>query len=216
MVYHLAKTHSLVNSWISELRSIASQTDRMRFRRNIERIGEVMAYEISKTMPYNAVDMQTPLGIYRGVAMAHQPVIATIFRAGFPLFQGLLHYFDQADGAFIASYRKHDADGGFHIQQEYVTCPDLSGRTLIVADPMLATGSSIILALEELEKYGRHAALHIAVVIAYSEAVEKIEKKFPQAQIWTADIDNELDGKGYIIPGLGDAGDLAFGGKVKG
>jgi uracil phosphoribosyltransferase len=147
--------------------------------------------------------------------MAHQPVIATIFRAGFPLFQGMLSYMDKADCAFIAAYRKHNKDGSFNINQEYVTCPDLTGRTLIVADPMLATGASLIMALEELFEYGKPAAVHIAVAIASTEGVSALRQKFPDFHIWAADIDDELTAKGYIVPGLGDAGDLSFGSKLQ-
>lgn len=215
MVHHLAKTNSLVNSWINELRNVDVQGDRMRFRRNMERIGEIIAYEISKTMPYEDVEINTPLAVYNGKALSHQPVIATIFRAGFPLFQGMLSYMDSADCAFIAAYRKHNKDGSFNINQEYVTCPDLTGRTLIVADPMLATGASLIMALEELFEYGQPAAVHIAVAIASTEGVDALRQKFPDFNIWAADIDDELTAKGYIVPGLGDAGDLSFGSKLQ-
>lgn len=200
---------------MNELRDVDVQLDRMRFRRNMERIGEVIAYEISKTMPYAPVEIQTPLAIHNGQTMAHQPVIATIFRAGFPLFHGMLSFMDRADCAFIAAYRKHHADGTFNINQGYVTCPDLTGRTLIVADPMLATGASLIMALEELFDFGRPAAVHIAVAIASTEGVENIRRKYPDFQIWAADIDDELTAKSYIVPGLGDAGDLAFGDKLQ-
>lgn len=200
---------------MNELRNIEVQGDRLRFRRNMERIGEVIAYEISKTMPFEPVEITTPLAIYNGQQLAHQPVLATIFRAGFPLFQGMLSYMDKADCAFIAAYRKHNKDGSFNINQEYVTCPDLSGRTLIVADPMLATGSSLIMALEELFDYGKPEAVHIAVAIASSEGIENLQRKFPDFNIWAADIDDELTAKSYIVPGLGDAGDLAFGSKLQ-
>lgn len=187
----------------------------MRFRKNMERIGEVVAYEISKTMPYTEVEINTPLGIYYGKGLAHQPIIATIFRAGFPLFQGILNNFDRADCAFIAAYRKHHQDGSFNINQEYVTCPDLEGRTLIIADPMLATGSSLIMALDELFEYGTPCAVHIVVAIACTEGIARVRQKYPEFTIWAADIDEELTAKGYIVPGLGDAGDLSFGSKLQ-
>lgn len=215
MVHHLAKNNSIVNTWINELRSVQVQNDRMRFRKNIERIGEVIAYEISKTMPYENIEIDTPLGIHDGKKLSHQPVIATIFRAGFPLFQGMLNYFDHADGAFIAAYRKHHKDGSFNINQEYVTCPNLDGRTLIIADPMLATGASLIMALDELFEYGKPLAVHIAVTIACTEGISNVRNKYPEFTIWAADIDDELTAKGYIVPGLGDAGDLSFGSKMQ-
>lgn len=215
MVHHLAKKNSLVNEWVNELRNVEVQQLRMRFRRNMERIGEVAALEISRTMPFVKKEIQTPLGIYKARALEHQPVIATIFRAGFPLFQGMLNYFDQADCAFIAAYRKHNKDGSFNINQEYVTCPDLNGRTLIIADPMLATGASLIMALDELFEYGKPAAVHVVVAIACTEGIERLTQKYPDFTIWAADIDDELTAKGYIVPGLGDAGDLSFGSKLQ-
>lgn len=215
MVHHLAKNNSLVNEWVNDLRNVEVQTQRMRFRRNMERIGEVCAYEISKTMPYEAAEINTPLGIYNAQTLSHQPVIATIFRAGFPLFQGMLNCFDKADCAFVAAYRKHNQDGSFNINQEYVTCPDLSGRTLIIADPMLATGASLIMALDELFEYGQPAAVHVVVAIACTEGIENLIQKYPDFTIWAADIDDELTAKGYIVPGLGDAGDLSFGSKMQ-
>ena len=215
MVHHIAKTNSLVNSWVNELRNVDIQSDRLRFRKNMARIGEVIAYEISKTMPYDEVEVNTPLGVYNGRALSHEPVIATIFRAGFPLFQGMLNYFDRADCAFIAAYRKHHNDGTFNINQEYVTCPDLTGRTLIIADPMLATGSSLIMGLGELFEYGTPAAVHIVVAIACTEGIDNVRRKYTEFTIWAADIDDELTAKGYIVPGLGDAGDLSFGSKMQ-
>jgi uracil phosphoribosyltransferase len=201
MVHHLAKTHSLVNQWVNELRDINVQNDRMRFRRNLERIGEIMAYEISKTMTKE---------------LSSQPVLSTILRAGIPLYQGLLNYFDKADSSFVAAYRKHNAtDESFVISQEYVTCPNLEGRTLIVADPMLATGASLIKALEELYEYGKPVHVHVVVVIACTEGLNALRNRFPDFTIWAADIDDELTAKGYIVPGLGDAGDLSFGSKLQ-
>ena len=215
MVHHLAKTDSILNTWINELRSTEIQNDRLRFRRNMERIGEVMALRISETMPYRDTEVSTPLGIYNGRALEHQPVIATIFRAGFPLFQGILNFFDRADCAFIAAYRKHNKDGSFNINQDYVTCPDLNGRTLIIADPMLATGSSLVMALDELFEYGKPAAVHVVVTIACTEGIANLRQHYPDFTIWAADIDDELTAKGYIVPGLGDAGDLSFGEKLQ-
>jgi len=215
MVHHLAKTNSLINDWVSELRDTSVQQDRMRFRRNMERIGEVAAYEISKQLPYVAKEITTPLGIYMGRELESQPVIATILRAGVPLYQGMLHYFDKADSSFIAAYRKHKDDDSFEINQEYVTCPNLEGRILIIADPMLATGASLIMALDELHDYGRPKEVHVVVAIACTEGIDAIRHKYPSFHIWAADIDDELTAKGYIVPGLGDAGDLAFGQKMQ-
>lgn len=216
MIHHLAKSHSLVNAWMNELRDVNTQQDRARFRRNLERIGEVVAYEISKTMPYAPVDVNTPLGVYSGHHLAHQPVLGTIFRAGFPLYQGLLNFFDQADSAFIAAYRKHDKSGGsFHIHQGYVTCPNITDRTLIVADPMLATGASLITAFEELLDNGTPSAVHVVCAIGSTEGIETLHKRFPDFTLWIGDIDDELTAKGYIVPGLGDAGDLCFGEKLQ-
>jgi uracil phosphoribosyltransferase len=215
MVHHLAKANSLINDWVNELRDTSVQQDRMRFRRNMERIGEVAAYEISKQLPYVAKEITTPLGIYMGRELESQPVIATILRAGVPLYQGMLHYFDKADSSFIAAYRKHKDDDSFEINQEYVTCPNLEGRILIIADPMLATGASLIMALDELHDYGRPKEVHVVVAIACTEGIDAIRHKYPSFHIWAADIDDELTAKGYIVPGLGDAGDLAFGQKMQ-
>lgn len=188
----------------------------MRFRRNMERIGEVAAYEISKTMTFLDKEIETPLGMYTGKVLREQPVLATILRAGIPLYQGLLNFFDQADSGFVAAYRKHSrSDDSFSISQGYVTCPSLDGRILILADPMLATGASLIMALEELHEYGIPAAVHIVVTIASVEGIDAVHRRFPNFTIWAADIDEELTAKSYIVPGLGDAGDLSFGTKMQ-
>jgi uracil phosphoribosyltransferase len=181
----------------------------------MERIGEAAAYEISKHLPYISKDIQTPLGIYNGIELAKQPVIATILRAGVPLHQGILNYFDHADCAFVAAYRKHKADDSFEINQEYVTCPNLEGRPLIIADPMLATGASFIMALDELHDYGKPSEVHVVVAIACVDGIEAVRQKYPDFHIWAADIDEELTAKGYIVPGLGDAGDLSYGEKLQ-
>lgn len=214
MVYNLSEQHSLVNQWMSEIRGIAVQEDRMRFRRNMERVGEVIAYEISKTLPFETRKITTPLGELEMNTFEGQfPVVATILRAGVPLYQGILNYFDKADSAFVAAYRKHKKDGSFEIEQNYVTCPDLEGRVLLIADPMLATGASLVQALEELLKYGIPAKIIIVSAIASTFGIENINRRFPEIDIWTASVDEEITAKGYIVPGLGDAGDLAFGPK---
>lgn len=215
MIHHFAKNNSLLNTWVNELRNVDVQQDRMRFRRNMERIGEVAAHEISKTMNYKEVEISTPLGTYTGKALEQEPVLVTILRAGIPLYQGLLNYFDKADSGFVAAYRKHKPDESFEINQEYVTCPDLNNRTLIIADPMLATGASLIMALEELYEYGKPQKVHIVAAIACSEGIDAVKHRFPDFEIWVADLDEELTAKGYIVPGLGDAGDLSFGSKMQ-
>lgn len=210
MVHNLSEQNSVLCQWVREIRDVEIQGDRMRFRRNMERIGEIAAYEISKTMNYNMLTVQTPMGesICRET---EQPVLATILRAGVPLHQGLLNYFDKADNAFIAGYRKHHRDGSFEIEQQYFTCPDLTNRTLIIADPMLATGASLVLALETLTNVAQPSKIHIVSAIACTEGIELLKRKFPEVEIWTGAVDEELTARGYIVPGLGDAGDLAFG-----
>lgn len=216
MVYNLSDQQSLITQWMSEIRDVETQSDRMRFRRNMERIGEVAAYELSKQFPFTEKLVQTPMGESNIQILEHQPVLATILRAGIPLHQGLLNYFDKADCAFIAAYRKHHRDGSFEIEQQYITCPPLEGRLLIIADPMLATGASLILALTTLLGYGNPLQIHIVTAIACTEGIENVQRKFPEVEIWAGDIDEELTAKGYIVPGLGDAGDLAFGNKQQG
>lgn len=213
MIYNLSDQQSLVTQWISEIRDVEMQGDRLRFRRNMERLGEVAAYEISKQLPYVEKKIITPLGESVMQVIEQHPVIATILRAGVPMHNGLLHYFDKADSAFIAAYRKHHRDGSFEIEQNYITCPNLEGRSLIVADPMLATGASLLLALEALLNYGVPSQIHIVSAIACVEGIENVQRKFPDVAIWAGAIDEELTAKGYIVPGLGDAGDLSFGSK---
>lgn len=206
----------MVSNWMQEIRSIDIQKDKMRFRRNTERIGEIAAYEISKMLSFEEIEVTTPLGIKKQQVLAEKPVLATILRAGVPLHQGLLNYFDHADAAFIAAYRKHNKnDGTFEIEQNYVTCPDLEGRTLIIADPMLATGASLLLAIQGLLEFGKPKQMHIVTVISCTEGLETVLRKYPEVHIWAGDIDEELTAKGYIVPGLGDAGDLAFGSKLQ-
>jgi len=213
MVTNLSDTNSLLSIWMREIRDIGVQGDRMRFRRNMERIGEIAAYEISKTLVFEDVTVQTPMGEAPCYQLLQEPVVATILRAGVPLHQGILNYFDKADAAFVAAYRKHHRDGTFEIKQEYVTTPSLEGRTLIIADPMLATGASLGLAIESLLEHGEPASIHIVAAIACTQGVEYVLRKFPQASIWAGAIDEELTGKGYIVPGLGDSGDLSYGSK---
>jgi uracil phosphoribosyltransferase len=216
MVIDLSKNNSLLNHWVAELRDVHVQNDRMRFRRNIERIGEVAAYELSKTLQFKTVDVTTPLGIAPTPLLTEQPVLATILRAGLPLHQGMLNYFDKADNAFISAYRKHHPDGSFEISLEYLSCPNLNDRVLILCDPMLATGASLVETIQAIQKTYTPSQIHIVVTIASQKGIEHVEKELGAAiPIWCAAIDPTLNDKSYIVPGLGDAGDLAFGTKMQ-
>ncbi|ROI02542.1 uracil phosphoribosyltransferase [Chryseobacterium sp. G0240] len=215
MLTILSQNFSLVNEWINELRNVEVQHDRMRFRRNMERIGEIAAFEISKGLEVRDVEIQTPLDTIKSREIAVQPVITTILRAGVPLFEGILNYLDRADCGFVAAYRKHDANDYFSIKQDYLTCPSIEGRPLIVADPMLATGASLIEAIKDLLTNGNPTQLHIVAAIASRQGVETVQKAYPEAQIWVGAIDEQLTSKGYITPGLGDAGDLSYGEKLQ-
>jgi uracil phosphoribosyltransferase len=216
MVHHLCKTNSLVSNWIAELRDIQVQNDRMRFRRNIERIGEVIAYEMSKGFQHKTVEVTTPLGKYASQQLAEQPVIGTILRAGLPLHQGMLNYFDKADNAFISAFRKHHDNGTFEISIEYLSCPDLNNRVLIIADPMLATGASLVQTIQAITKEQKPREIHIAVAIASQQGIDTVQAALGKdIPIWCGDIDPVLNDKSYIVPGLGDAGDLAFGTKMQ-
>lgn len=215
MVVNLSEQHSLISNWVSELRDVEVQTDRMRFRRNLERIGEAAAYEISKVLPFVEKEVQTPLGVATCKVLQHQPVLATILRAGLPLHQGLLNYFDKADNAFISAYRKHNKDGSFEISLDYISCPELENRVVIISDPMLATGSSLVKTIHYLKEEGHPKEIHIVTAIACTVGIEYVKREEPQVTIWCGGIDDELTAKGYIVPGLGDAGDLAFGVKVQ-
>ncbi|HAY3561404.1 TPA: uracil phosphoribosyltransferase [Elizabethkingia meningoseptica] len=215
MLYILSENFSLVTSWINDLRNVEVQQDRMKFRRNMERIGEIAAFEISKQLEQKEVEITTPLEKIKATEVAVQPVITTILRAGVPLFQGILNYFDKADCGFVAAYRKHDANDYFSIKQDYLTCPDLTGRPLIVADPMLATGASLIEAIKDLLTHGKPSQMHIVAAIASEQGVDVIRKAYPEAHIWVGVVDPALTAKGYITPGLGDAGDLSYGEKLQ-
>jgi uracil phosphoribosyltransferase len=215
MVVNLSEQYSLLSDFIGEIRDEEIQKDRMRFRRNLERIGEVAALEISKTLPYIEKEVQTPLGIAIVKLLKEQPVITTILRAGLPLHQGLLGFFDKADNGFISAYRKHNRDGSFEISLDYVSCPELEGRVVIVSDPMLATGSSLVKTIQYLREEGHPSEIHVVVAIACTVGIEFVLRSEPQCKIWCGAIDDELTAKGYIVPGLGDAGDLAYGTKVQ-
>lgn len=215
MVVNLSEQHSLVSNWVSELRNVEVQNDRLRFRRNLERIGEVCAYEISKTLPWKEAEVTTPLGTATCKVLAEQPVLATILRAGLGMHYGLLNYFDKGENAFISAYRKHHPDGSFEISLEYMSCPELDGKVVIVSDPMIATGASLVKAVQHLKEEGDIREVHIVCAIACTVGIEYVLREVPMATIWCGDIDDELTAKGYIVPGLGDAGDLAFGQKTQ-
>ena len=216
MIINLSQHHSLLSNWVAELRDINIQGDRMRFRRNLERIGEIAAYEISKELPWKTVEVPTPLGSHESKVLEQQPVLATILRAGLPLHNGMLNYFDKADNAFISAYRKHHRDGSFDISLEYMSSPSLDGRILIISDPMLATGASLVKTVEYLKNEGSPKVIHIVVAIACIVGIEYVHRECGEdVKIWCGDIDDELTAKGYIVPGLGDAGDLAFGNKTQ-
>ena len=210
-MFLLNNTLSIGNNFIAELRDAEIQQDSMRFRRNFERLGEIFAYEISQRMEYVETEFETPLGTATVSVLKEQPVLATILRAGVPLHQGLLNFFDKADSAFLAAYRKLTKAGDFLIQQEYVASPDLNDRIVIISDPMLATGLSMAACCKELLTQYKIKQLHIVSVIASAEGVAHIKANLPKAKLWVGAIDDEMTTKGYIVPGLGDAGDLAFG-----
>ncbi|UKT63309.1 uracil phosphoribosyltransferase [Pedobacter mucosus] len=214
MIFDLSKTKSIANTFIAEMRDENIQKDSMRFRKNLERLGEFFAYEISKTLAYTSKEITTPLGLSQCDVLEQQPILATILRAGLPLQQGLLNIFDQADCCFISAYRKVKKNGNFIIQMDYISTPDLDGKILIMADPMLATGQSMVICCKELINQYNIAELHIVAAIASTEGVVHVRANLPKAKLWLGAIDDEMTSKAYIVPGLGDAGDLAYGKKV--
>lgn len=215
-IHHLAQNNSVLNNFLSEIRDKNIQKDSMRFRRNIERIGEILAYEISKSFSYKSISVETPLAFKEIQIVEDSLVICSILRAGLPLHQGLLNYFDNAANAFISAFRHHPFnDERFEIVVEYLASPNLDGKTLLLADPMLATGQSLVAVFESLKKLGNPKEIHLISVIGAEEGIHFIEKHFPEnTHLWIATIDSHLNEKGYIVPGLGDAGDLAFGNKL--
>lgn len=216
-IHNLSKTPSILNTFISELRDKVIQKDSMRFRRNIERIGEVLGYELSKSLHFENRNIETPLGISATELYKNEIVLCSILRAGVPLHNGLLNYFDAAENAFISAYRHHKHNPeSFEIVVEYLACPSLEGKTLILADPMLATGQSMVATFEALKPFGTPKEVHLVSVIGAQKGVDFVTKSFDSdSHLWIADIDDTLNDKGYIIPGLGDAGDLAFGNKLQ-
>jgi len=214
-IINLGKQNSIFNHFIGEIRDVNIQKDSMRFRRNIERIGEVFAYEISKKMKYENQDITTPLGISTESLMIEKPVLATILRAGLPLHQGLLNYFDRSDNCFISAFRKHKKGGDFEIKIEYMSSPSLDGKTVVLCDPMLASGNSMVLAMKALLSKGKPKHIHIVAVIASTEGIQYLKENTPfrNCTLWLGAQDVEMTSQSYIVPGLGDAGDLAFGEK---
>lgn len=214
MLFILNQVNTVCNQFLAEMRDAQLQQDRLRFRRNQERIGEVLAYEISKKLAYIPVEVQTPLGTAPVNILDEQPVLATILRAGLPLHQGFMNFFDQAPSAFITAYRKVKKSGSFVIQIEHISAPDLEDKTLILCDTMLATGQSAVQVCKEIMGQYKLKALHIAAVIASTEGVEHVRANLPKAHLWLGAVDEEMTTRSYIVPGLGDAGDLAFGEKL--
>ena len=214
-VVKLGKQNSIFNHFIREIRDVNIQKDSMRFRRNIERIGEIFAYEISKEMDYENKEITTPLGISTESLMSEKPILATILRAGLPLHQGFLNYFDSSDNAFISAFRKHKKGGEFEIKIEYMSAPDFEGKTIILCDPMIASGASMIMAMEAILSKGKPKHIHIVGVIASSEGVNYVKQNIPMQNctLWLGAEDSEMTSQSYIVPGLGDAGDLSFGEK---
>lgn len=216
-VHHLLEKNSIATKFIAELRDVKTQKDPMRFRRNIERLGEILSYEMSKALDFSAQEIPTPLGKATHQLPEKDVVICSILRAGLPLHNGLLNYFDQAENAFISAYRHHPSeDENFEVLVEYLASPSLEGKTLILADPMLATGRSFVNVLKALQKMGVPKKIHLVAIIGAKEGLELVEKEFPKnSELWIATIDEKLDKNGYIVPGLGDAGDLSYGSKMQ-
>ena len=212
-IHHISENNSVLNQFLAELRDLGIQKDRMRFRKNIERIGEVLGYELSKTLTYHSKEITTPLGSLKMDLPDENVVICSILRAGIPLHNGLLNYFDRAGSSFISAYRHHpDNEIDFEIVVEYLASPSLENKTLILADPMLATGRSLVSVFEALKKMGTPREIHLVSVIAATEGIEYVASELPEdTHLWIATIDQELNVHGYIVPGLGDAGDVAFG-----
>ncbi|MBL7790012.1 MAG: uracil phosphoribosyltransferase [Chitinophagales bacterium] len=215
MIYKLQDVHSVANNYLNELRDEKIQKDRMRFRTNIERIASILAYEASKSLHYGSLSVQTPLGQKESHSISDNIVIASVLRAGLPMHYAVLNVFDTADNCFVSAYRKHHKSGEFEIRLEYVASPNLDGKTLILCDPMIASGSSILATLDQLNRYGKPSRIIILGIIGSVQGVETVSKKHPYIDIFIGDIDDELTAKSYIVPGLGDAGDLCFGDKME-
>lgn len=215
-IHYLSKNNSVLNHFLGQIRDVKVQNDSMRFRRNIERIGEIMAYEMSKSLHYKTVEIQTPLGTKKTTEIADQLVLCSILRAGLTLHQGFLNYFDNAENGFISAYRHHpNHDDYFDILVEYQAIADINGKNVLLLDPMLATGQSIVAVFNKLMERGTPKEIHIAVIIAAPEGIAHLKGNLPDTcHLWIASLDEKLNDKSYIIPGLGDAGDLAYGDKL--
>ena len=216
MIHNLSDNNSLLNNIIAEIRDEKTQTDSMRFRRNLERCGEIFAYEISKTLSYEHKDVKTPLGTACVPVLNDRMVLATILRAGLPIHNGFLNYFDRAENAFISAYRVYDKGGSFNIRFEHISSPGIKGKVVILSDPMIATGASTVMAYKALREKGAPKHTHVVSIIASREGIEYVRQNLPmqKTSIWVGAIDDELTSKAYIVPGLGDAGDLAYGSKT--
>lgn len=214
MLFVLNKSNTIGNQFLAELRDAVTQQDRLRFRKNQERLGEILAYEISKKLKYVTVEVQTPLGIAAVDVPESYPVLGTILRAGLPFHQGFMNFFDKSQSAFITAYRKVKKTGAFVINIDHISSPDLEGKSVIICDTMLATGQSMVMVCKELIAQYAIKELHIAAVIASIEGVEHVRANLPKAHLWLGAIDEEMTSKAYIVPGLGDAGDLSFGEKI--
>jgi uracil phosphoribosyltransferase len=215
MVHHIGLQSSILGQYLAEIRTIGVQTDRLRFRHNLSRIAEILAYEVSKQLPSQTLTVQTPLAEAQVLQPAENPVLLTILRAGLAMHEGVLRTFDRADSAYISAYRKHSSPEVFEIEVEYMAVPDLDNKIWLLSDPMLATGSSMVAVYKALLSHGTPKQIHILCAIATPEALAFVALNFPaDTQIWVAAIDNELTAKSYIVPGLGDAGDLAYGVKI--
>ena len=215
MVYNFSDRNSLFNNFLKEIRDEEIQRDKLRFRRNLERISEIMAYELSKEFKYASEKVVTTLGEATMNIFQEELVLATILRAGLPMHQGLMNYFDQAESAFVSAYRKHTTEEDYDIQVEYCAAPSIDNKILIISDPMIATGASMVMVYKALLKYGTPKQIHIVGAIATDEALTYVQSKLPpKTKYWVGAIDEELTAQAYIVPGLGDAGDLAFGDKV--
>lgn len=212
MIHNLSVENSILSTFLAEIRNVDIQNDSMRFRKNLERISEILGYELSKKLKYKPLDVTTPLGVEHTVQLDNQPILATILRAGLGMHQGLLNYFDRAESAFISAYRKHTTEEEFDIFVEYMAAPRFDNKTLIISDPMLATGSSMVTVFDAIKKQGNPSKLFVVVAIATPQALEYCQKHLPKnTEYFVGAIDEELTAQSYIVPGLGDAGDLAYG-----
>ncbi len=216
IIHNFEESNSILNQFIAELRDINIQKDSMRFRRNIERVGEILSYELSKTLDYQSKKVKTPLGDKKVPKLNDELVLCSVLRAGFPLHQGLLNYFDSAENAFVSAYRHHpEGKDDFEVIVKYLASPSLNNKILLLADPMLATGKTLENVLKAMENHGTPKQIHIISVIGTNQGVDYVESVFPEnTHLWIATIDDKLNARGYILPGLGDAGDLSYGEKL--